>query len=142
MDPEQPDKKQYAKICGILVNSHYCANEYISVVGIGVNATNTSPTTSLTALVARFLGPRAAPITLEKLLARILTTFEELYIRFLRVGFDREFEAMYYADWLHMHQVVTLEEEGGNIERVCGTRRGGKTRQGNGREAYLRYSNR
>ncbi|PWY71138.1 biotin apo-protein ligase [Aspergillus sclerotioniger CBS 115572] len=123
LDPEQPEKKQYAKICGILVNSHYCANEYISVVGIGVNATNTSPTTSLAALVARFLGPRAAPITLEKLLARILTTFEELYIRFLRAGFDREFEEMYYEDWLHMHQVVTLEEEGGVRARIKGITR-------------------
>ncbi|RAL03524.1 biotin--[acetyl-CoA-carboxylase] ligase BPL1 [Aspergillus ibericus CBS 121593] len=123
LDPEQPEKKQYAKICGILVNSHYCANEYISVVGIGVNATNASPTTSLTALVARFLGPRAAPITLEKLLARILTTFEELYIRFLRAGFDRDFEAMYYEDWLHMHQVVTLEEEGGVRARIKGITR-------------------
>lgn len=45
-------------------------------------------------------------------MARILTTFEDLYIRFLRTGFDRTFEEMYYDDWLHMHQVVTLEEEG------------------------------
>ncbi|EHA22164.1 hypothetical protein ASPNIDRAFT_48905 [Aspergillus niger ATCC 1015] len=123
LDPEHPEKKQYSKICGILVNSHYCANEYISVVGIGINATNASPTTSLTALAARFLGPRAAPITLEKLLARILTTFEELYTRFLRSGFDRSFEEMYYADWLHMHQVVTLEEEGGVRARIKGITR-------------------
>ncbi|RAK91124.1 biotin apo-protein ligase [Aspergillus costaricaensis CBS 115574] len=123
LDPENPEKKQYSKICGILVNSHYCANEYISVVGIGINATNASPTTSLTALAARFLGPRAAPITLEKLLARILTTFEELYTRFLRAGFDRGFEEMYYADWLHMHQVVTLEEEGGVRARIKGITR-------------------
>lgn len=123
LDPEHPEKKQYSKICGILVNSHYCANEYISVVGIGINATNASPTTSLTALAARFLGPRAAPITLEKLLARILTTFEELYTRFLRTGFDRSFEEMYYADWLHMHQVVTLEEEGGVRARIKGITR-------------------
>ncbi|RAH47092.1 biotin--[acetyl-CoA-carboxylase] ligase BPL1 [Aspergillus brunneoviolaceus CBS 621.78] len=123
LDPEHPEKQQYSKICGILVNSHYCANEYISVVGIGVNATNASPTTSLTALAKRFLGPKAAPITLEKLLARILTTFEELYGRFLRTGFDREFEDQYYADWLHMHQVVTLEEAGGARARIQGITR-------------------
>ncbi|PYH87340.1 biotin apo-protein ligase, partial [Aspergillus ellipticus CBS 707.79] len=123
LDPAQPEKQQYSKICGILVNSHYCANEYISVVGIGINATNASPTTSLTALAARFLGPGAAPVTLEKLLARILTRFEELYVRFLRAGFDREFEAQYYADWLHMHQVVTLEEEGGARARIKGITR-------------------
>lgn len=96
------------------------------MVGIGLNATNASPTTSLNALVQRFAPSGTAtkqPITLEKLLARILTVFEELYTRFLRTGFDRAFEEMYYADWLHMHQVVTLEEEGGARARIKGITR-------------------
>lgn len=123
LDPDNADKKQYTKICGILVNSVFSSSEYISVVGIGLNATNASPTTSLAALAARFLPNKPAPITLEKLLARILTTFEELYIRFLRTGFDRALEEMYYEDWLHMHQIITLEEEGGNRARVKGITR-------------------
>lgn len=123
LDPEEPDKKRYAKISGILVNSHFSGREYIAVVGIGVNATNASPTTSLNALAARFVGPRAAPIGLEKLLARILTALEDLYARFLRCGFDRGFEEMYYNDWLHTHQVVTLEEEGGARARIKGITR-------------------
>lgn len=126
LDPEDPDKKRYTKICGILVNSHFSSTDYISVVGIGLNATNSSPTTSLNALVSHFLPPRtaaAAPITLEKLLARIVTTYEELYTRFLRTGFDRTFEDMYYDDWLHMHQTVTLEEEGGARARIKGITR-------------------
>lgn len=126
LDPENPDKKQYTKICGILVNSHYSAEEYISVVGIGVNATNAQPTTSLNALVEKFAPPsvrKSDPVTLEKLLARILTVFEELYVRFLRSGFDKTFEEMYYDDWLHMHQIVTLEEEGGVRARIKGITR-------------------
>lgn len=123
LDPDKPEKQQYTKICGILVNSHFSANEYVSVVGIGINATNSSPTTSLNALVAKFLPKNAAPITLEKLLARIVTTYEELYARFLRTGFDKTFEEMYYDDWLHMHQVVTLEEEGGAKARIKGITR-------------------
>jgi biotin--protein ligase len=99
------------------------SNEYISVVGIGINATNASPTTALTTLAARYAPPGASPVTLEKLLARILTTFEGLYTRFLRTGFDRGFEAMYYQDWLHMHQIVTLEEEGGARARIQGITR-------------------
>lgn len=99
------------------------ADEYISVVGIGLNATNASPTTALAALAARYAIPGAAPVTLEKLLARILTTFEDLYTRFLRSGFDRGFEEMYYEDWLHMHQIVTLEEEGGVRARIKGITR-------------------
>lgn len=125
LDPTDPEQKRYTKICGILINSHYMANEYISVVGIGVNATNASPTTALTALAARYASgsDKTAPVTLEKLLASILTKFEELYIRFLRTGFDRGFEAMYYQDWLHMDQIVTLEEEGGARARIKGITR-------------------
>ncbi|CAG8155375.1 unnamed protein product [Penicillium salamii] len=126
LDPDDPEQKRYTKICGILINSHFMSNEYISVVGIGVNATNASPTTALTSLAARYATPGAAtasPVTLEKLLARILTTFESLYTRFLRTGFDRGFEAMYYQDWLHMHQIVTLEEEGGARARIQGITR-------------------
>ncbi|KAL2834238.1 biotin-protein ligase [Aspergillus cavernicola] len=124
LDPDQPEhKKQYTKICGILVNSQYSSNEYTSVVGIGLNATNASPTTSLTALASRFVGRKAAPITLEKLLARILTVFEELYTRFLRTGFDRTFEEMYYDAWLHTNQIVTLEAEGGTRARIKGVTR-------------------
>ncbi|KAJ5501342.1 Biotin-protein ligase N-terminal [Penicillium expansum] len=126
LDPDDPEQKRYTKICGILINSHFMSNEYISVVGIGVNATNASPTTALTTLAARYASPGAAtasPVTLERLLARILTTFEALYTRFLRTGFDRGFEAMYYEDWLHMHQIVTLEEEGGARARIQGITR-------------------
>jgi biotin--protein ligase len=126
LDPAHPEKKQYTKICGILVNSHYSSKEYISVVGIGLNATNASPTTSLNALVDKFASSatsKAHPVTLEKLLARILTVFEELYNRFLRTGFDRHFEESYYEDWLHMYQIVTLEEEGGARARIKGITR-------------------
>lgn len=126
LDPSDPSGKRYTKICGILVNSHFSSTDYVSVVGIGINATNSSPTTSLSALVSHFLPSRTAstdPITLEKLLARIVSTYEELYARFLRTGFDRTFEELYYDDWLHMHQVVTLEEEGGAKARIKGITR-------------------
>jgi biotin--protein ligase len=121
LDPSQPQKKAYTKICGILVNSHYSTREYISVVGIGINAANTAPTVSLEAVVEQFAsGYKLQPLTLEKLLARILTVFEEIYTRFLRTGFDRHFEEMYYDHWLHMYQIVTLEEEDGAKARIRG----------------------
>lgn len=123
LDPSDPSKKTYTKICGILINSHYSVNEYISIVGTGINATNASPTTSLTALRSHFLPPNSAPVTLEKLLARILTVFEDLHTRFLRTGFDAVFEDMYYSDWLHMNQIVTLEAEGGVKARIKGITR-------------------
>lgn len=120
-DPTKPAEKAYTKIGGILVNSHYSSQEYIAVVGIGLNASNAAPTTSLNALIPP--NSKLRPFTLEKLLARILTTFESLYNRFLRSGFDRHFEDMYYDHWLHMDQIVTLEAEGGARARIKGITR-------------------
>ncbi|OAX84688.1 biotin-[acetyl-CoA-carboxylase] ligase [Emergomyces africanus] len=125
LDPTKPDSKSYTKITGILVNAHYSSAEYIAVVGIGINALNPSPTTSLNALLSTLSQKSSTnkslpPLTLEKLLARILTTFESLYNRFLRTGFDQHFLDLYYADWLHMDQIVTLEAEGGVRARIKG----------------------
>ena len=114
--------ENYTKIGGILVNSHYNSKEYIAVCGIGLNTSNAAPTTSLNHLV-QFLPYKAAPFTLEKLLARILTTFDDLYARFLVKGFDEAMEQMYYKHWLHMDQIVTLETEAGQRARIKGIAR-------------------
>lgn len=118
-DPTKPGKKEYVKIGGILVNSSYSSGNYDLVVGIGINTTNTAPTTSLNAL----LGPGFTPFTLEKLLARILTKFETIYKGFCRTGFDKKLEETYYKHWLHTDQIVTLEAEGGVRARVKGITR-------------------
>ncbi|MCJ1449964.1 biotin holocarboxylase synthetase [Mycoblastus sanguinarius] len=113
-DAVDPSSEQLVKVGGILVNSHYNASEFLSVIGIGLNTTNAAPTTSLNALKP------PAPFTLEKLLARILTSFSALYNRFIQTGFDKSFEEMYYKHWLHTGQVVTLEAEGGVRARIKG----------------------
>ncbi|KAL8658497.1 MAG: hypothetical protein Q9226_000950 [Calogaya cf. arnoldii] len=113
-DPADTSGKTFVKIGGILVNSHYSDSEYLCVVGVGLNTTNASPTTSLNAL-----NP-PIPFTLEKLLARVLTCFSTLYERFVRTGFDQYFEDLYYKHWLHTDQIVTLEAEGGIRARLKG----------------------
>ncbi|KAL8996631.1 MAG: hypothetical protein Q9169_003913 [Polycauliona sp. 2 TL-2023] len=113
-DPADPSGKTFVKIGGILVNSHYSSSEYLCVVGVGLNTTNASPTTSLNAL-----NP-PTPFTLEKLLARILTCFSTFYERFVRTGFDEYFTGLYYKHWLHTEQIVTLEAEGGIRARLKG----------------------
>jgi biotin--protein ligase len=118
--------ENYTKIGGILVNSHYNTKDYIAVCGIGLNTSNAAPTTSLNQLLQFLPKPtrdKAPPFTLEKLLARILTVFDDLYTRFLRTGFDEEMEKMYYEHWLHMDQIVTLEAEGGQRARIKGITR-------------------
>jgi biotin--protein ligase len=115
-DPSKPGMKEYVKIGGILVNSSYSSGNYDLVVGIGINSTNASPTTSLNAL----LPSNLSPFSLEKLLARILTKFEAIYKGFCRTGFDRKLEETYYKHWLHTDQIVTLEQEGGARARIKG----------------------
>ncbi|KAK5056076.1 hypothetical protein LTR84_012627 [Exophiala bonariae] len=114
--------ENYTKIGGILVNSHYNSKEYIAVCGIGLNTSNAAPTTSLNQLI-QFLPREVAPFTLERLLARILTVFDDIYTRFLGTGFDEYLENMYYQHWLHMDQIVTLEAEGGQRARIKGITR-------------------
>jgi biotin--protein ligase len=116
LDPSKPGKKEYVKIGGILVNSSYSIGNYDLVVGVGLNTTNTAPTTSLNALLA----PNVPQFTLEKLLARILTKFESIYKTFCRTGFDKTLETMYYKHWLHTDQIVTIETEGGARARIKG----------------------
>ncbi|KAL1888996.1 biotin holocarboxylase synthetase [Sporothrix stenoceras] len=109
----------YVKIGGIL---SYCAfqnGHYQVVLGIGLNAVNKKPTTSLEALVPPalreiLLGKEAAAtskevINVEKLLACVLVHMESLYKQFLRQSFAGELERRYYKHWLHTNQIVTLE---------------------------------
>ncbi|KAL9112973.1 MAG: hypothetical protein Q9227_002838 [Pyrenula ochraceoflavens] len=137
LDPNRPNKnkKEYTKIGGILVNAQYNASEYIAVVGVGVNAMNPAPTTSLNALLPFHSSSSSStnsnnkppspppPFTLERLLSRILTVFESLYTHFIRKGFDKDLEQRYYDNWLHMDQIVTLENEGGVRARIKGITR-------------------
>ncbi|RDW66351.1 class II aaRS and biotin synthetase [Coleophoma cylindrospora] len=118
-DPSKPGKKDFVKIGGILVNSSYSSGAYNLVLGIGLNTINPAPTTSLNAL----LPPHLQPFTLEKLLARFLTKFEDIYIQFCRTGFDVKLEQLYYKHWLHTDQIVTLETEGGVRARIKGVTR-------------------
>jgi biotin---protein ligase len=121
LDPSKdPKEKAYVKIGGILVNSSYAGGDYTLVVGIGLNVNNTAPSVSLSQLASKAGLPA---LTLEKLLASILTHFEELYACFCRTGFDAKLESRYYDSWLHTDQVVTLEAEGGVKARVKGITR-------------------
>ena len=117
---ESEGAEAYTKIGGILVNSQYNQQEYIMVCGVGINTSNTAPSTSLNALVAALPGPKRQPFTLEKLLARIMVVLEGMYARFLSSGFDERFLQEYYGHWLHMDQVVSIESEGGARARIKG----------------------
>jgi biotin--protein ligase len=95
------------------------------VVGVGINVHNPAPTTSVYQLLSRLntrSNTKLPDFKQEKLLARILVTFEEMYYRFCSSGWQA-FEEMYYKYWLHTDQIVTLETEGGVKARVKGVTR-------------------
>ena len=89
------------------------------MLGIGVNATNPRPTTSISDL----LPSNSSPLHIETLLARVLTRLEAIHAQFIREGFSADLEARYYRHWLHTGQLVTLEAEGGTNARVIGITR-------------------
>lgn len=122
LDPTTPagEEDRYVKISGVLVNSSYSGGDYTLVVGIGLNALNAAPTTSLRHLAQK---AKLQPPSLERLLASILVNFEALYARFCRTGWDKGFEERYYNMWLHSDQIVTLEVEGGARARIKGITR-------------------
>ncbi|RKU42996.1 biotin holocarboxylase synthetase [Coniochaeta pulveracea] len=128
LDPNAgPNEKKYAKIGGILSNCAYSDGKFQVVLGIGINTTNARPTTSLNALVDKInqtrKGLRLPQLSIERLLARILTRLEVLYNEFCRTGFSKDLEERYYKNWLHTNQIVTLEAEGGIRARVLGITR-------------------
>jgi biotin--protein ligase len=110
------------KIGGILVNSSYSGSTFDVVTGIGLNLSNTLPTTSLNLLASSQVPPLKA-FTHEKLLASILAHFETLYSTFCQAGFTKDMEEEYYNNWLHTDQIVTLESEGGVKARIKGITR-------------------
>lgn len=116
-DSTKTKQQRYVKIGGILVNSSYAGSDYTLVVGVGLNVANAAPTTSINALATAKGLPAFQQ---EKLLARILTSFEELYTTFTKQGWNRAIEGMYYDNWLHNEQIVTLETEGGARARIKG----------------------
>jgi biotin--protein ligase len=97
-EPTSGSKPTYVKVGGILVNSTYSGNEYGLIVGVGVNVANAAPTTGLDLLAKRLGLPPFEP---EQLLARILTSFEDLYTQFCRDGWGTGLETIYYGMWLH-----------------------------------------
>jgi hypothetical protein len=104
------------KIGGVLVNSSYQSGTFFLVIGVGINVANPRPTTSLNELIQQHNAtkgqPRLEELTLEEVLADILTTFEvfrhefedAITARRSSKGPEFAFEPFlgrYYSRWLH-----------------------------------------
>ncbi|KAJ2369830.1 biotin holocarboxylase synthetase [Coemansia sp. RSA 2607] len=112
----------YVKIGGLLVGSSYRDNEFTLLFGFGISVANPLPTTSVNKLIREHNlrnGTALAPMTMEKTLALVTSKFEELYRQFLAHGFEPLLK-LYYRNWLHTDQIVTLADKGFEKARVIG----------------------
>ncbi|KAH3663772.1 hypothetical protein OGAPHI_005175 [Ogataea philodendri] len=112
----------YTKVGGVLVETSIFDNLYHVVVGTGLNISNEGPTTALN-LVIKELNKREhlnlAPITPERLLAKYLSIFNLMLERF-KVDGLAPFLDLYYRQWLHSGQNVTLDQHGGAKAKIVG----------------------
>ncbi|KAI8337299.1 biotin-protein ligase [Chlamydoabsidia padenii] len=95
------------KVGGLLVNSSFLANEFLLVIGCGINLSNSKPTVSINDVITQH--NRSLPrLTPEDVLAKILVTFERFYNEFCEKGMGSWFLDLYYKRWLHSDKLVTL----------------------------------
>ncbi|KAJ2797593.1 biotin holocarboxylase synthetase [Coemansia guatemalensis] len=112
----------YVKIGGILVGSSFKNDEFTLLFGSGINVANRLPTTSINSLIREYNnahGTGLLCITPEKALALFTAKFEEFYRQFLVKGFE-PFLKLYYKNWLHTDQLVSLADRSYERAKVVG----------------------
>lgn len=92
------DNGELKKVGGLLVNSSFAQNEFLLVIGCGVNLNNRHPTVSINDIIAQ---QGLARLDKEDVLANFLVTFEKLYMEFCEKGMGHWFLKAYYNRWLH-----------------------------------------
>lgn len=86
------------KVGGLLVNSSFVRNEFLLVIGCGINLNNTYPTVSINEVIKKYGLPA---LEREEVLAHALVKFEKFYHEFNEKGIGKWFLDKYYARWLH-----------------------------------------
>ncbi|ORY94472.1 biotin-protein ligase [Syncephalastrum racemosum] len=105
------------KVGGLLVNSSFAQNEFLLVIGCGVNLSNPQPTVSINDIIQQHGRAR---LTSEDVLAGILVQFEKYYTQFCEEGMGPWFLDTYYARWLHTDKVVTLTTHDNEQAKIKG----------------------
>ncbi|KAF9045498.1 hypothetical protein BJ165DRAFT_1528358 [Panaeolus papilionaceus] len=100
-----PEKENWKKLGGVLVNTSFTGGRVEVIIGCGVNVLNAPPIASL----AQLQSADRPPLSLERTAATILAKFESMWRTFLAAGGSFEpFMDLYLKRWLHTDQVVTL----------------------------------
>lgn len=117
--------EKFTKISGALVNSQYLNGNYYLVWGVGVNVSNSAPTTSLNNVLAKLNVlreqkglPPLPPYQHELLLAKILHNLDRFYEVFVSSGLE-PFLPLYYKRWLHSSQKVEVQGDTSRPNKTC-----------------------
>jgi biotin--protein ligase len=107
------------KIGGALIHTTWTASKFTVLTGIGLNVSNSQPTTCLDDIVVNLQqrqqqqqqqhSAAALKVNKEQLLASVLTHLESCFDQFERQGFA-PLQPLYLASWMHSNQQVELEE--------------------------------
>lgn len=90
------------KVGGLLVNSSFVRDEFMLVIGCGINLNNPQPTVSINDVIQQH-DPKLQRLGPEEVLAHALVTFEKFYMEFCEKGMGSWFLDRYYDRWLHRY---------------------------------------
>ncbi|KAG0168483.1 biotin holocarboxylase synthetase [Apophysomyces sp. BC1034] len=110
------------KVGGLLVNSSFAQDEFLLVIGCGINLSNSQPTISINETI-KVHDPTLQRLSAEDVLANILVTFEKFYFEFCDKGMGSWFLDQYYKRWLHSEKLVTLTTHDNVRARIVGITR-------------------
>lgn len=107
------------KVGGLLINSSFVDDEFVLVIGCGINLSNPEPTVSINDMIKEYCPsvPRLSP---EDVLAGILVKFEVYYNDFCEKGMGPWFLSKYYERWLHSNAIVTLTTHNNETVKIVG----------------------
>jgi biotin--protein ligase len=119
------------KVGGALIHSTWTSAKFCVLTGIGLNVSNSQPTTCLNDIIAQQHkqqqqqqqfhhstadalpadGVSSGRVNNEQLLACVLGHLERCFDQFEQHGFE-PLRALYISNWMHSDQVVQLQEDG------------------------------
>lgn len=102
-DPVRGNTQQPMKIGGILCHSSYRDSLFCMTIGVGINLTNSNPTTCLHDIF------KDAEIRREDVVAGIVYRVDVMLPLLATNGFD-QFKQAYYNAWLHSGQSVNVKD--------------------------------
>ncbi|KAK8814309.1 hypothetical protein WA158_008171 [Blastocystis sp. Blastoise] len=107
---------KHVKIGGIICQSVYTKNKFNVITGIGINVSNSLPTTCLDDEASKIKG---SPVCVGRsiLLAEFFNNMSSILLLFQKYGFE-PFHDEYIDMWLHTNQQMTCQDEDGNLSGV------------------------